>query len=274
MTHWYPIFTMVWGGVVIPRPFSSNPSIVIVRPCKLKLKYVTTSVKSWRSIAMDNKGQYRRSKSALGNEKGPPWHPVRCIVWSKHFVGVVDSGSVHDALENGIISSYKKWNSKCDQNMSVDPIYVGTYFFSIYLEDLLAWLGPEFDTRHNHMMWLSQIIDSEYYLVFTACFQPQSKLPLHTFNNASSSCSVTRSIFYTSCSLETHQSGRRWWWWGSWSRAPRRYHVHFISSRQNHFFDNVDELQQHVSWFLSAYMSNVDGHWFLKGYQCSRYLET
>lgn len=67
-------------------------------------------------------------------------------------MGVVDSGSVHDALENGIISSYKKWNSKCDQNVSVDPIYVGTYFFSIYLEDLLAWLGPEFDTRHNHMM--------------------------------------------------------------------------------------------------------------------------
>ena len=50
----------------------SAVTIVIVRPCKLKLKYVTTSVKSWRSIAMDNKGQYRRSKSALGNEKGPP----------------------------------------------------------------------------------------------------------------------------------------------------------------------------------------------------------
>lgn len=142
----------------------------------------------------------------------------------------------------------------------------------------MAWSWSKslfkFDTRHDHMMWLSQIINSEYYLVFTACFQPQPKLPLHTFNNASSSCSVTRSTFHTSCSLETHQSGRRWWWWGSWSRAPRRYHVHFISSRQNHFFDNVDELQQHVSWFLSAYMSNIDGHWFLKGYQCSRYLET
>lgn len=83
---------------------------------------------------------------------GHPWYLQSGLSWCQEDSGVVDNGSVHDALENGIISPYKKWNSKCDQNVSVDLIYVGTIFFSICLEDLLAWLGPEFDTRHNHMM--------------------------------------------------------------------------------------------------------------------------
>lgn len=66
---------------------------------------------------------------------------IQYVVWYDQSILWVLS-TVDQSMENGIISSYKKWNSKCDQNVSVDPIYVGTYFFSIYLEDLLAWLGP------------------------------------------------------------------------------------------------------------------------------------